>query len=125
MSSQLPPQLRFVRRFENGTLGEMVFSIDPNGWPLPPVYVWKGTLRRLKGERLEWEKSCLAIIAERTGVPTQCAACTQDGEIEVWIFEPGKKAKRIPFNEAAAGALIVYARNFDETGNLISKGGCQ
>jgi hypothetical protein len=114
-----PATLRFVRRFRNGTLCEMTIHLHANGTPChSPNYVWKGSVPRLRGERLIWELSCFRAVAERIKSPTFYGACLSSGEIKAWRCDPGKRPKRIPFSELVEdGAIIIAAQNSDDHGN--------
>jgi hypothetical protein len=100
-------KLKLVHRFRSGTLGTLVLSCDERG-PVPAEFFWNGPAPRLGDrERQAWEQACFARFADRSGQAINYVALLKSGKHQSWLFERGKKPRRVPLAEAFAGPAVV------------------
>ena len=84
------PPLRFLRRFQNGTLGVLVISLNPETGAMNQAELtWHGPQPPLRGENLEWVKQCYAAWSNRFKRKARFLAIFKGGACELWECSPG------------------------------------
>ena len=119
--------LRFARRFQNGSHGTLIISVNSKTGAPCPVFEWLGPPPTLREELLEWVKACFSAWSNHYKQKAKFIASFRSGVRELWLCAPNvapKLLSRIDGDDPPLDLALEFASHMLIDTNAESSHSC-